>query len=152
MTAPRRCLVPLLLCLLASGMLEGCFLFRRGVYELPVEVRIASDANDDSPVPVSFVLVHDPALLPELSKLTASQWLKMREQYLRDHAGAVQEKYFELVPGPSIQSLSLPVRGRSVGGLLFIGYQTEGPNRYPFDPRQPLWLELGRQEAHVVQR
>ncbi|RKH95149.1 hypothetical protein D7Y15_42235 [Corallococcus sp. AB030] len=129
---------PLALCVLALS-LTSCVSSGTG---LTVQIRLRPDANDNSPVPLSLLLVYDPAVLEQLLAVGATQWFVGREQFLRDHAADVHEEFYELVPDQSLPEFRRYVPAHTAGGLVFVGYSAEGEHRYRFDPSRALQLEV----------
>lgn len=109
-----------------------------------IEFRAADDANRDSPVAVWFVLVRDPGLVEGLQQLTARDWARGREQWLRDHPGMLVDHQWELVPGQSLEPTQLPFRDRTgVALFVFADYLAAGAHRVRVDPLARIRIELG---------
>lgn len=155
----------LLLCALGVGGPWGCQGHYRKVVELAdggtprapdrrllsVTVHLDADANDDSPVALSLLLVYEPALARRLRGLTAEQWFEAREQVLRDARGTLDEVLWEFIPGQEVPEYTRPLRPQPAEGLLFVRYGKGGPHLYPFDPERPMSLELRNREVLVSQ-
>ena len=123
--------------LLLGGV--GC-----GVHTHRMQVTIAPDANNNSPVVFSVILPHNQGVFRKLLDLTAKQWFSQREQLLRDYRTDLDETYYEFVPGQTVPELAQKGH-RGVGqGILFVNYQTSGAHRYTFDAGQPLKVAFGQ--------
>lgn len=109
-----------------------------------VAFRATPEANQDSPVAVWFVLVRDPALVPGLQQLTARDWARGRDQWLRDHPGVLVDHRWELVPGQNLEPMELPFRDRSgVALFVFADFLSPGAHRVRVDPLTRVRVLLG---------
>lgn len=128
--------------LLLAMLLAGCS--GSTVSTRTVAFQAEPQANRDSPVAVWFVLVRDPALVPGLQQLTARDWARGREQWLRDHPGVLLDHRWELVPGQVIEPMDLPFRDRSgVALFVFADFLTPGAHRVRIDPLARIRVLLG---------
>lgn len=114
--------------------------------QLPLEVSIAPDANQGSPIAVELLLVYRKPLLDELLEidLGARDWFERREQFARDHPGQFVSRYWEWVPGQAVERQTLSYSPGVKGGLIFADFLGPGKHRAVIDPRQPLRLALDR--------
>lgn len=117
--------------------------------QVPIEVAIASDANDDSPVAVDLIFVYDQKVLDDLVKMRASEWFARRDQYLSDHPRQVSRTGWEWVPGQPIAPFTLPYQAGLRKIVLFADYHTEGEHRALLHPQQPFRLFLRQQDFTV---
>jgi type VI secretion system protein len=117
--------------------------------ELPIQVDVAPDANENSPVAVDLILVYDPKVLDELLKLSAGAWFAQREQFLADHGGALQSELREWVPGQPVPPFILSYHPGARRVVLFADYDTQGDHRATIDPQQPFRLVLGEKDFSV---
>jgi type VI secretion system protein len=111
-----------------------------------MQVTIAADANNNSPVVFSVILPRNQAVFRKLLDLTAKQWFAQREQLLRDYRTDLDETYYEFVPGQPVSEL-LQKGGKKNGvaqGIMFVNYQTSGAHRYTFDAGQPMKVSFGQ--------
>ena len=109
-----------------------------------MQIAIAADANNNSPIIFSVILPRNQAVFKKLLELSAKQWFAQREQLLRDYRSDLDETYYEFVPGQQVPELTQKGR-RGVGqGILFANYQTSGAHRYTFDANQPLKVNFGQ--------
>ncbi|MCY1033892.1 hypothetical protein OV207_20735 [Corallococcus sp. BB11-1] len=116
-----------------------------------MRVFIDPDANDDTPVALSLVLVYEPNLTQRLRGLTADQWFDTREQILRDGHGKLDEIVWEFIPGQELPEYTRPLRPQPATGLLFVRYVRGGLEPYPFIPERPLRIALRKLDARVEQ-
>jgi type VI secretion system protein len=114
------------------------------------DVRVDRQANLNSPVAVSVVVVRDKDLLDRLIELPAAQYFEQREQLQRDFPKDLDEWSWEWVPGQVVAPLSLRFRAGAKGGLVFADYLTEGDHRARFDPYRPFRLVLGETELSLI--
>jgi hypothetical protein len=119
------------------------------LHTLLVEVEVEPKVNDDSPVALSILVVHDKSLMKELLELNALQWFERREQYLREHNAAVDEVLREFVPGQQVAPFWHRLSGPSTEGVLFVKYRAPGVHRYRFDPLRPVRFILGNSHVKV---
>lgn len=114
--------------------------------QLPFEVEIAPDANEDSPIAVDLVFVYDKKLLDTLLKTPATEWFAKREQFIKDYGNALVVEKWEWVPGQQIDRISIPYRAGARRVVLFADYVTEGDHRATADPQEPFKLVLGTRD------
>lgn len=90
-------------------------------------------ANDNSPIAVDLVLVHQQDLVDQILALTAKDWFAKRQQFEADHPRGLTVMSWEIVPG---QTLTAPITGESAAwaGIVFTKYRTPGPHRLRVDP------------------
>lgn len=117
--------------------------------QLPFEVVIASDANEDSPVAVDLVFVYDKKLLDTLLKTPAVDWFAKREQFIKDYGNALAVEKWEWVPGQQIEPISVSYRPGARRVVLFADYLSEGDHRATADPQEPFRLVLGARDFSV---
>jgi type VI secretion system protein len=116
--------------------------------KLPIEVTIADDANDNSPVAVDLLLVYDDKLVDKLREMPAADWFKNKEQYVADHPSVIV-KSWEWAPGQAIEPIHVEYRAGARNVLLFADYQTEGPHREVVGPPKPFKIILGPRDLSV---
>ena len=113
---------------------------------LPVQVTVAPDANEDSPVAVDLVVLYDKKLLDELLKMPASQWFTGKAQFLADHGRQVGVQGWEWVPGQKVAPLSIDYKAGAKQVVLFADYHSVGEHRAVVQPQQPFRLILAERE------
>ncbi|HEX9983242.1 MAG TPA: hypothetical protein VGF69_08260 [Thermoanaerobaculia bacterium] len=123
----------------------------RGMFggELPVEVRVAPDANHDSPVAVDLLVVYDKKLLDKLLATPSAEWFAKRDQFLKDYPKQLVVEAREWVPGQAVEPLTLTYRPGAVMVVVFADYGTAGDHRAAVDPQQLFRLVLGERDLAV---
>ena len=130
---------------LAAGLTSfGC-----GTTQVRATIVVEADANANTPVTISAVLVYRAKLLAVLQEMTAAQWFQKREQLLRDNPKDLEELLWEFVPGQQIPAVDQKMHGRALQGILFANYRTSGAHRYFFDPKQQQEWVCGLREIRL---
>lgn len=114
--------------------------------QLPIQVTILPNANEDSPLAVELIVVYENKLIDKLLEKTARDWFSGREQFLRDYKDDVRTWKWEWIPGQEVQPLDLPYGMGAKRVVLFADYVTPGAHRATIDPQQPFRLILGKSE------
>jgi type VI secretion system protein len=117
--------------------------------QLPIQVTISPDANEDSPLAVELIVAYDQKIVDELLKMKARQWFSGREQFLRDHPEALDSWMWEWTPGQSVAPLELSYGIGAKRVVLFADYLASGEHRATVDPQQPFKLVLGESDLTV---
>lgn len=117
--------------------------------QLPFDVIVAADANEDSPVAVDLLFVYDKKLLDALLNIPASEWFARREQFVKDYGNALVVEKWEWVPGQQIERINVAYRPGAQRVVLFADYVTEGDHRATADPQEPFRLVLGARDFSV---
>ncbi len=130
------------------GLLSACGLTTRtrAVFggKLNIQVEVAPDANEQSPVALDFILIYDKALVESLSQLTAKDWFDKRDQIRRDYPNG---KGFEVwgwewAPGQRVPLQQVPLKAKAKAGLVFANYFSPGEHRASIDPTQSIRVQL----------
>jgi len=123
------------------GGLTGCGIsdaFRTGpVFSMEwVALQASPQANNDQPVAVDLVILHQEELIARLEKLPASDWFDRKAQFARDFPKGFTIVSWELVPDQSIPARQLSddeleseTGDRAVGAYVFALYGTPGEHR-----------------------
>lgn len=143
----RILLIPLLLLATSCGLTNRVRSMFGG--QLPIEVSIASDANENSPLAVELIVVYENKLIEKLLEKTARDWFVGREQFLRDYHEGVQVLKREWVPGQVVAPIELDYGVGAKKVIVFADYLTPGEHRAVIDPQQPFRLILGQSELDV---
>lgn len=114
--------------------------------QLPMQVLVAPDANEDSPVAVDIVVVYDRKLLDELLKLPASQWFATKAQFIADHDRKIDVQGWEWVPGQKVEPISIDYRSGAKEVVVFADYHTDGAHRAVIQPQQAFRLVLAERD------
>lgn len=151
-----RCFVVLVL--LAGGV--GCAAAKKAkvpmvtspkAAKFSIQVNVSDTANQNSPLPVDFVLVKDKKLLPEVAKMAAKDWFERRVQIQRDFPNKVQVVSWEWVPGQHVGAISIAVDPETKGAFLFANYLNGGEHRGYVDVHAPVAATFGPEEFSVQQ-
>jgi type VI secretion system protein len=116
-----------------------------------IQVIVSDSANQNSPIPVDFVMVGDKKLLQEVAKLSAKDWFDRRVQVQRDFPTKVQVVSWEWVPGQHEGPIAVQIARATRAAFLFANYANGGTNRAAIDPKSPVIVSLGP-EDFTVQR
>ncbi len=92
-------------------------------------VRVAPEANHNSPVAVDVLLVGDEKVLKLVMAMPASAWFQKRTDFKRSHPGKIQQVSWEWVPGQDVGRVTVSGTGTASGVVLFANYQTKGDHR-----------------------
>lgn len=151
----RRLLVAVLL----VSFLSGCGIPRKIAVrtrslaggKLSVAVNIAPEANQNSPIAVSLLLVYDTALLTQLKSMPASQWFEKRAQIRGNFPGksGFESWDWEWVPGQIVPPQELPLRADAKAGIIFANYLPPGEHRAVFKPTQSVQINLLAEDFKV---
>lgn len=136
--------------LLALSALGGCG-SSAAPFRLLIEVQVAPQSNQNSPIPVTLVAVHDRKLFERFSQMSAKQWYEQRDQLRRDYPGgdAFTEWEWEFVPGYSPPPTVVEIHGDAAGAFIFAKYRAPGPHRVRLGPHQRIRIALGAEDVAV---
>lgn len=145
----------LIACLGVSLLLAGCGLLSRTKSlfggTLPIDVSVDSNANQNSPIAVAFVVVYNKKLLEKLQEMTARQWFERHVQIARDSAKAFKAEIHEWVPGQEVGRIEMRVKRGARAGIVFADYFSEGSHRHGFDPHKRLAISLRKDGFQLEQ-
>jgi type VI secretion system protein len=114
-----------------------------------IEVVVADSANQNSPIPVDFVMVEDKKLLAEVAKLSAKDWFDRRTQVERDFPTKVRVLSWEWVPGAHTGPIDVDASRNSLAAFLFANYANGGEHRAAVDLKSPVIVNLGLDDFSV---
>jgi type VI secretion system protein len=117
--------------------------------QLPIQVTISPNANEDSALAVEMIVAYDEKVVDELLKMPARKWFDGREQFLRDHPEKIDTWKWEWTPGQTVAPLELSYGIGAKRVVLFADYLTPGEHRATIDPQQPFRLVLGQSELEL---
>lgn len=133
--------------LAACLLLAGCGVVKKTKTlfggNFPIEVRVAPDLNENSPIAVALVVVYEKKVLEKLLELSARDWFSQRTQLERDHQGEIEIWDWEWVPGQEVEPLDVPIRVGAKSALVYADFFAPGKHRLMVDPRKPVRLLLG---------
>lgn len=93
-----------------------------------VNIKTASDANNNSPLQLHILIVYKKELLADLGKLNADTYFGKYEQIKNDNVGQVDFFVQELVPGQNVDGFTInPSKVSGEGVLVFARYSHELP-------------------------
>jgi type VI secretion system protein len=109
-----------------------------------VSVILSESANQNHPVAVDLLVVHEPELLERLLGMSAREWFNQRDQLQRDFLPGedLDVWSWEWVPGQRVPEQEIPLSAGAAGGLVFADYRTPGAHRVRFDPFSDLTLRF----------
>ena len=116
---------------------------------LPVEIQVAPDVNEDSPVAVDLLVIYDQKLADSLLKLPSNEWFSKREQFVKDYPKELSLQSWEWVPGQSVDPVTIASHLGARQVILFADYRTDGEHRAAVEPQQPFRLVLGANDLTV---
>jgi type VI secretion system protein len=114
-----------------------------------IQVIVSDSANQNSPIPVDFVMVGDKKLLQEVAKLSAKDWFDRRTQVQRDFPTKVQVVSWEWVPGQHGGPIAVQIARQTRAAFLFANYSNGGEHRAAVDPKTPVIVTLGAEDFSV---
>jgi type VI secretion system protein len=117
--------------------------------ELPIQVSISPDANEDSALAVELIVAYDEKIVDELLKMSARKWFDSRDQFRRDHPEEIQSWKWEWTPGQEVAPLEVSYGIGAKRVVLFADYLVPGDHRATVDPQRPFRLILGQSELRL---
>jgi type VI secretion system protein len=114
-----------------------------------IEVVVSESANQNSPIPVDFVMVEDKKLLAEVAKLSAKDWFDRRTQVERDFPTKIHVLSWEWVPGAHAGPIDVDISKNSLAAFLFANYTNGGEHRAAIDLSSPAIVNLGADDFSV---
>jgi type VI secretion system protein len=114
-----------------------------------IQVNVVEGANQNSPIPVDFVMIADKKLLTEVAKLSAKDWFERRIQIQRDFGPKAQVVSWEWVPGQHSGPVAIDVPGKTMAAFLFANYLNAGDHRAAVNVKWPVAVSLGAEEFAV---
>jgi len=116
-----------------------------------LQVNVAEGANQNSPIPMDFVMVIYKKLMAEVAKLSAKDWFDRRVQIQRDVGAKAQVVSWEWVPGQQTGPIAIDVPGKTQAAFLFARYLNAGDHRAAVSVKSPAVVTLGAEEFTVQQ-
>ena len=145
-------------CFALLMMIAGCGLSKRATNtvkvlkngKLDIIISIDPNANLDNPVAFDLVMVYDKTLLKQLQGLTAKDWFEKKEQIKLNYPGesgleSWSWEWFRQI----VRIDPLPIKSKTIGGVMFANYLTPGEHRAMFDPFKSVLLSLGEKNFSV---
>jgi type VI secretion system protein len=125
----------------------------RGAFggDFTIQVRIAPNANINSPVAVEYLIVHDEKLLETLAKTNAKDWFTNRGQFLQDNPKGFDSWYWEWIPGQPVKDERISLKPGAKGAFVFANYVVAGDNRAKVEPNKNVIINLGERSFTATQ-
>lgn len=115
-----------------------------------VQFNVGQNMNDNAPVSVKVVIVHDADLYKKMGKLTASQYFEQEANLQADHAGQFEVFSAEVVPGQKNDPLPVdPSDVNAVGIWVFGRYASPGPHRQKIGTDRIVQLDMQKLDFKV---
>ncbi|MGK4008194.1 hypothetical protein WMF31_36590 [Sorangium sp. So ce1036] len=135
--------------LLVACLVAGCAGTRP--FQLGMKVRVARQANRNSPVPVTLLAVYDPKLFERISAMSAKQWYEQREQLHRDFPSGdgFTEWQWEFVPGYNPRDRVVRIF-RQASIIMFANYRSPGAHRVRLGPYSRILVNLEEEDFTVT--
>ena len=142
------------ICIISTAVLScGIGVRTRSLFgeRLDVKVKIADQANHNSPIALDLLLVYDKALLEELLTLSSREWFERRDQIMRDYMEGrhLDTWAWEWAPGQRVPAKELPLKAKAKAGLVFAQYTTPGVHRVRINPHHDITIHLLDEEFYV---
>lgn len=120
--------------------------------ELDFTVRLDELVNNNSPIAVDVLFIHDKKKLAELLRIPAKEWFRQKSQIKKDAQGdpGFTLWEWEWVPGQNVPVQHLPLQPQARAGLIFANYQTPGEHRARIAPHEDILLDLGRNDFSMT--
>jgi len=133
-----------------SAVASAAKLSAAKVWLQEVQFNIGKDMNDNAPVSVKVVIVHDDDLYKKMGKLTASQYFDQEANLQADHAGQFEVFSAEVVPGQKNDPMTIePSNVEAVGIWVFGRYATPGPHRQKIGTDRIVMLDMLKKDFKV---
>jgi len=114
-----------------------------------IQINVVEVANQNSPLPVDFVMIMDKRLMLEVAKMSAKDWYERRAQVQRDFPDRVQVLSWEWVPGSHVGPIDVDIKSQTLAAFLFANYSNAGEHRAFVDVRSPIVVNFGAEEFSV---
>ncbi len=105
--------------------------------KIPIEVSVASDVNQSSPLAVDVVIVSNKKILEKILAMPAADWFKGREQFALDYPKGYKAMSWEWVPGQDVGLLQIPYKSGVKAVVVFADYFAPGQHRARINHRKP---------------
>lgn len=94
-----------------------------------LSIQAQPDANQGGAVAVDVVLLYDLTVQGDLLKLPAQEWFRKRAQIQRDHPDDIAVRSWELVPGQSVDAVTVDRKTSPLAAVVYANYATPGDHR-----------------------
>jgi type VI secretion system protein len=110
--------------------------------KIPIEISVADDVNQSSPLAVDVVVVSNKKILEKLLEMPASSWFKGREQFAMDYPKGYRVMSWEWVPGQEVGMLQIPYKSGVKAVVVYADFFSPGQHRAWINHRKPTRLRL----------
>ena len=119
--------------------------------KIHIKVNISENANQNNPIAFDLLFVYDKGLLKKILTMSAREWFKRKPQITKDNILGKDMDYWswEWVPGQKVPILSLPLKPKAKGGVIFVNYFSPVEHRIKIDPFKDLVVDLREREVVV---
>ncbi len=108
--------------------------------KIPIEITVAGDVNQSSPLAVDVVVVSNKKILEKLLEMSAASWFEGREQFSMDYPKGYRAWSWEWVPGQQVDMLQIPYKSGVKAVVVFADYFAPGQHRARINHRKPTRL------------
>ena len=142
-------------CVLVLGaalfVLAGCSSDPPTVNTETIDFEVGAKANEDNALALDLVLVFDPALIGQVSELSAATWFRTRDQIKLANPTGIEVQSREVIPGQAGAHIEIVGHSRdAVAAFVFAGYNSPGPHRTRIDSIESVLIRLGGKDFAVV--
>lgn len=111
------------------------------------------DANDNSAVPVEYVVVYDQAVLVKLLSMPARQYFLQERQLKNDYPNILEAWRWEVTPGQALLGQPAKHTGDDpIGAVVFADYTSPGDHRVRVGAGEQVRIELKKDAFFVKAR
>lgn len=109
------------------------------------------NTNQNMPIALDLVIVGHPVLARKINTLTAEQFFKERRQLKQDHPKHLKVRSFELIPGQTIPTFSVPYPRKDVSAaFIFARFNNQFPNRWRLLPADTVRIFIREQHVEIL--
>lgn len=111
------------------------------------------DANDNSAIPVEYIVVYDQQLFVKLLALSARQYFQQERQLKNDSPNVLETWRWEVIPGQALIEQPAKYTGEDpVGAIVFADYYSPGDHRVRVGSGDQVRIELKKDNFFVTAR
>lgn len=143
--------IPIILSLFGVFLASCSVIGPADVWLEKVKFRVAEDVNNNAPVGVHLLIIHDKDIYKKLIEMPADRYFSQASQLKRDFEGKVDLYKWELVPGQNLkdQDIAHSALG-AVGILIFARYSSPGDHRISIADDKETLLILERSDFRAT--
>ena len=110
----------------------------------------ASNANDDTAIPVEFIVAYDQGVFVELMSMTAREYFQKAGQIKNDYPNIIQTWHWEIIPGQALNNQPIKITGdEPVGAVVFADYVNQGDHRIRVGAGEQMRIHL-REDTFTI--